>query len=361
MKKVTIFISVFFFIAFTFVFSISYIKTGNVQANDDFIIVQNQKLPFNEGSNGAGLLSKDENENTLLVPTVPVTAPRIYDKNDKTKTETKKGLVPCGMSGGPPCTFCHFFVLIQNIVNFLVVDLMPPLAVLFLLIGGVLLFTSGGSPSRVNLAKEIFIGVIIGVAIILISFVLISTLLKALAGENAEKYFSLKEGGFIIKCPIESKKPGTGTGGEEPESPTQPSEPTEPTTGGEPKFQGPLIKEQWEDASTPLKHLINCMYGKDSNMGFISSISDSKIRHGTCDPNVCRTCLSGSMCPSCSHHCGSCHYGGRYCKESYAVDIVGDNERIKKAARSCDSQAYVLDEGNHVHVSLGNKYGCGCN
>ena len=44
-------------------------------------------------------------------------------------------LVPC-KSG--ECTLCDLFVLINNIIKFLMVDLVPPIAVFTLLLGGMM-------------------------------------------------------------------------------------------------------------------------------------------------------------------------------------------------------------------------------
>ena len=45
------------------------------------------------------------------------------------------GLVPCGGPGEPVCTFCHLFVLFNNVIKFVMFDLVPPAAVLMLVVG----------------------------------------------------------------------------------------------------------------------------------------------------------------------------------------------------------------------------------
>src|SRR3989344_3213837 len=54
-----------------------------------------------------------------------------------------QGLVPCGNPGQSACTVCDFFVLIDNIIDFVAIKLAPPLALLLIVIGAVFLIISG--------------------------------------------------------------------------------------------------------------------------------------------------------------------------------------------------------------------------
>lgn len=118
----------------------------------------------------------------------------------------------------------------------------------------------------------------------------------------------------------------------------------------------PGIQNQLADASSQLTQFLDCMAQKaPGNVGRISSISDSA---------GVQTCSLNYGKPPCAHASNSCHYGGQNCKgKSYAVDF-GDEQNyqaLKTAAQQCNSQAYVLDEGNHVHISIGAANNCGCN
>ncbi|MCX6737850.1 MAG: hypothetical protein NTY11_00265, partial [Candidatus Parcubacteria bacterium] len=56
------------------------------------------------------------------------------------------GLVPCGQHADDPntsdidesasCTLCHFFILIEKVLEFIFFNITPPLALLMLIIGG---------------------------------------------------------------------------------------------------------------------------------------------------------------------------------------------------------------------------------
>ncbi len=87
------------------------------------------------------------------------------------------GLVPCGGPGEPVCTFCHLFVLFNNVIKFVMFDLVPPAAVLMLVVGGIMYFFAGTSPSVLTKAKSIITSVAIGLAIIFCSWIIINTVL----------------------------------------------------------------------------------------------------------------------------------------------------------------------------------------
>lgn len=113
------------------------------------------------------------------------------------------------------------------------------------------------------------------------------------------------------------------------------------------------IEKQVGDMSPELTQFLNCMRTKlPSGAGKISSISDSGYIGNlqTCNQTLCY-----SASPKCAHSCASCHYGGGLTtNKSYAVDFGDENNMnvLKAAAIQCDAQAYVLDEGNHLHVSV---------
>jgi hypothetical protein len=86
------------------------------------------------------------------------------------------GLVPCG-GEGDPCTFCDLFILFNNIIKFLMFDIVPPVAVLMLVVGGIMYFFGGSNPELLSQAKGIIKSVAIGLAIIFCSWIIINTIL----------------------------------------------------------------------------------------------------------------------------------------------------------------------------------------
>ncbi len=89
-------------------------------------------------------------------------------------------LVPCGGPSQPACTVCHLFALLGNITNFILKDVMPPLAGLFFLVGGIMMVAAGGSEERYKKGKTILVNTLIGVVIVLAAWVVINTLITAL-------------------------------------------------------------------------------------------------------------------------------------------------------------------------------------
>lgn len=89
------------------------------------------------------------------------------------------GLVPCGQPGNP-CTVCHIFQLIDNIFDFFVV-LSFPLAGLMIAWGAVLILSSGGAEARVRSGKDAIKAAVIGVAIVLLAWLIVDTIIVNLA------------------------------------------------------------------------------------------------------------------------------------------------------------------------------------
>ena len=106
-------------------------------------------------------------------------------------------LVPCGRTGQPACQFCDIFVLIDNVISFILTCLAPIVAILVLVIGGLYLLTAGSSPERVSKAKSIITSVVIGLVIIFVAWVFLNTFLDAI---GVAEWTGLKTW-WEIKCP----------------------------------------------------------------------------------------------------------------------------------------------------------------
>jgi hypothetical protein len=116
------------------------------------------------------------------------------------------GLVPCGRTCDDkctkncecaPCTLCHLFVLFKRIVDFLTINIIFPLAILMIVIGGVMFLTAGGDPGRIGGAKKILTATIIGLVIILTAWLLVDTVIMFLV--PASSPFQNWE---TIDCPV---------------------------------------------------------------------------------------------------------------------------------------------------------------
>lgn len=88
------------------------------------------------------------------------------------------GLVPCGGTGEEPCQACHVTQLINNVVRWLIV-ILSIIAAILIVVAGFRLVTAGGNSDAVKKAKDTFLNIFIGFFIILCSWILIDTLMKA--------------------------------------------------------------------------------------------------------------------------------------------------------------------------------------
>ena len=226
-------------------------------------------------------------------------------------------------------------------------------ALFMLVVGGFLYLSSAGNTHLLGTAKKAIYAALIGLIIALISWLLLDTInsdltnlkLSGLSGAVGTSGTSSGGGGDANtgsngKIPEEYKGKGSGCGGAE-------------TQGG----------SHCEDASQDLSDVLKCMVDKlGSKKMQISSISDDSG-----GKSIFTQCRDNYSKPPCEHGQNSCHYGGSSKKDkSCAADISGSYmgrsgaasaSDVKSAASSCGA-GYVLNEGDHVHLSVS---GCGCN
>lgn len=92
------------------------------------------------------------------------------------------GLVPCE---GTACTWNHLYALVANIINFMVYTLALPLTVIFIVWGGFLVMTAGGSQSRFESGKQAITWAVIGLVVVLAAWLIISLIIQALCGATS--------------------------------------------------------------------------------------------------------------------------------------------------------------------------------
>jgi hypothetical protein len=159
----------------------------------------------------------------LLFPFISSAGSYIADHTDV----CYEGLVPCGKEvqvggswvegkciGGTPtfirCQFCHFFVMLDEIIDFVLFKIVPPLAILMLVIGGVMFilgyFAGGGEgePKMFNQGKKLITSVFIGLIIIFAAWIIINLFFQFI---GVAEWTGLQQGWFKIDCPIELPSP----------------------------------------------------------------------------------------------------------------------------------------------------------
>ena len=264
----------------------------------------------------------------------------------------KGSLVPCGRNCDDPntdidetqtCTICHFIILIKRGYD-LVFAMLIIVSLVTITAGGVIYVASAGNSKMTGIAKGLIVKTLIGFGLFLVVWLIIFTLLKFLSVNTSflgdgEKWYEFEcETKSIFDIGVPEKPPVI----------------TVPTPDGYTYDSG--IEKQTADASNKLRELLTCMQPKLSDKAKrISSISDSQGMNNCAGDKHKR--------PPCAHTKNSCHYGGTKCTgQSYAVDFGDEDsyEEIKKAAQACSGEVNVIDEKDHIHVSVG-RTACGCN
>lgn len=118
------------------------------------------------------------------------------------------GLVTCGrLMDDPnteefefcPCRLCHLLILGDKIIDFALLYIVFPLAVLIVVIGGIMFLTAGGSPERIANARKLMTTVIIGVLIIFTAWIVINTFFTFIGVAN---WTGLQTGWWQVDCKV---------------------------------------------------------------------------------------------------------------------------------------------------------------
>ncbi|SRR6056297_149129 len=110
-----------------------------------------------------------------------------------------EGLVPCG-GEKVPCHFCHIFVLLNEVLNFIWFTIVPPLAVLLGMIAGFYFIFSGGDPKKIEKARGIGISLVIGLFLIYGSWIIVNVFFTVF---DVKDWTGLGSGGWSeVNCEI---------------------------------------------------------------------------------------------------------------------------------------------------------------
>ncbi len=246
--------------------------------------------------------------------------------------------------------------VINNIISFLITLAIVFVAPLMIAWSGFLLVVSQGDSGKRTEARKILTNTVVGIVIALAGWLIVDAIMAVLYNPSA------RSGETVL-----TTWSNLITGGDKPCIPLKASlnqvpglVPSVDIAGISSNFTFDSgIDAQISTASGPLSALLSCMVSKvPAGVGRISSISDSKIVNGQYTFQQCAA--KGSAL--CAHTINSCHYGGTgSCNgSSYAV-YFGDEENtsvLTAAAQACGAK--TLNEGNHLHVSVGATSGCGC-
>lgn len=108
-----------------------------------------------------------------------------------------ENIVPCGGCWEPPCNLCYLFQTISNIVNCLL-RLAFLVGAVLIVIGGILILLSGFYPGLRQQGKNIFLAVIYGLIMAMLSYIIVFTIISLFASNLADFNFSAT--GFTFTC-----------------------------------------------------------------------------------------------------------------------------------------------------------------
>ncbi len=80
------------------------------------------------------------------------------------------GFIPCGGDGQPACELCHLFIMFDGIVRFTIFTIVPAIAILMLIIGGLWFYFSVGDPTRTKQATDIIKSTLIGLLVVYLAW-----------------------------------------------------------------------------------------------------------------------------------------------------------------------------------------------
>ncbi len=126
----------------------------------------------------------------------------------KVAMAANEGLVPCGNTVNDkgvitdPCTWPHLYVLVGKIINFMLYGLAIPLAILLIIWGGIKYVASPVAAGGVKAARDTIQTAVIGLAISLGAWVILSTVIQALCISSGpgESKFTLKLWQTVSQC-----------------------------------------------------------------------------------------------------------------------------------------------------------------
>lgn len=257
-------------------------------------------------------------------------------------------LVPCGLqnqpSGGIPnwdytraCTRCDAFKLAENVIDFTLQGLVPPVAAVLFVYAGLMILLGGAMPKRIEHGKAVFRNTFIGLLIILASWLIVNTFIQSFGPDQ------VKGSWFKLTCQGSTISPG-GPG----PAPAPSALCSDPSALAAQYNTSPTIRNAPE-----LNALISCVNSRLGNF-----IDQSQTYTFERNNQLCNYTRGNQVCGICSHRVNSCHYGGPSGSQgSLAVDFnargISEQELFNRlsAIRNDCSFGFIKFETNHTHIS----------
>ena len=125
-------------------------------------------------------------------------------------------LVPCGLKSQDnpstpeiegACTRCDSFKLAHNVISFILYGLVPPVAAVLFIYGGLVILLAGARLEWISHGKKVFWNTFLGLVIIMASWLIVNTFIQSFGPEQA------KDSWFRFTC---SEKGAITPGGQPP-------------------------------------------------------------------------------------------------------------------------------------------------
>lgn len=100
---------------------------------------------------------------------------------------TGRNFVPCE-DRPETCGFSEVYALIKTIIDFLLLDILSPVAIIAILFAGFKYVSAQGNPGEIKKAHDIFYYVVIGMVVAFAAWLIVNTILTTLTGVPGSTY-----------------------------------------------------------------------------------------------------------------------------------------------------------------------------
>lgn len=118
-----------------------------------------------------------------------VQTPFVYADGIPAAGSASNKFIVCGENNPNDCTFGKIYTLIKNIIDFLLIDVMVPAAIISIMFAGFKYVMARGNPGEIKKAHDIFYYIVVGIVLALAAWLIVNTILIVLSGEGSQYNF----------------------------------------------------------------------------------------------------------------------------------------------------------------------------
>lgn len=218
-------------------------------------------------------------------------------------------IVPCGSPGQAACTSCDLFKTFKNVIDLVLYGITGPIAAFMIVWAGGLMLLGGANPKLYSQGTTMLKNTLIGVSIILLSWLATNTLIKTLATGNAYDAW------FEFSCPTYLQQPEAA---ELPApvpakgSPEKPAPELALASAAACKPENLAAANRIPNNTQLISSSLNTLIACINRDPIVSALYDSAQLYTYERSNkLCNLTRGVEICGNCAHSEFSCHYGGR--------------------------------------------------